>query len=95
MANENVGDPRIEELKKELNTLSGKLTTFESQKNDLIKKRDELISKTVYESKRKIEDTYGEILTEAEKRLDSSKKEKDAERKKNINALVEKNTTAP
>lgn len=82
----------VEELKKEINVLKGKITTFESKKDELIKKRDELINKTLYAKKNEIENTYGEVLTEAEKRLEATKKEKVAERKKNIDILVEKNT---
>lgn len=81
-----------ESLKKEINELKGKITTFEEKRDELVRKRDELISKTVLSKKSEIENTYGEILLEAEKRLEVSKKEKDKERKKNINELVEKST---
>lgn len=82
----------VEELKKEINVLKGKLTTFENKKKDFIDKRKDLISKVIYDKKNEIENTYGEILTEAEKRLEATKKEKATEHKKNIDALIDKNT---
>lgn len=92
MAEEKKENPVIESLKKEINELKGKITTFESKKGDLISKRDELISRTVLAKKDEIEKTYSEVIIEAEKRLEVSKKEKDTERKKNIQGLVDKNT---
>lgn len=85
-------NPVIESLKKEINELKGKITTLEEKKEELVNKRNDLISKTVLSKKAEIENTYGEILLEAEKRLEVSKKEKEKERKKNISELVDKNT---
>ena len=53
--------------------LKGKLTTYETKRDNLIEKKDGSINKKVYEEKRRIEKTYGEILTEAEKRLSAAK----------------------
>ena len=51
-------DVNIEELKKKLNTLSGKITTLEEKKDSIVKKAEELIAKTIYEKKQEIEKTF-------------------------------------
>ena len=88
-------DPRVlelEELKKSINTLKGKLTTLETNKKQIEKDANELIATTIYQKKQELERSYDEILKEAEQRLKVAEKEKEDERKKNIGKLVEKNT---
>ena len=92
MASEKVVNEELEGLKKQLNTLKGKITTFEAKKNELEKEAQELINKTVYEKRRDIERSFGEVLLEAEQRLKAAEKEKADERKRNIKRLVDENT---
>ena len=92
MASEKVVNEELEGLKKQLNTLKGKITTFEAKKKELEKEAQELINKTVYEKRRDIERSFGEVLLEAEQRLKAAEKEKADERKRNIKRLVEENT---
>ena len=92
MASEKVVNEELEGLKKQLNTLKGKITTFEAMKKELEKEAQELINKTVYEKRRDIERSFGEVLLEAEQRLKAAEKEKADERKRNIKRLVDENT---
>ena len=92
MASEKVVNEELEGLKKQLNTLKGKITTFEAKKKELEKEAQELINKTVYEKRRDIERSFGEVLLEAEQRLKAAEKEKADERKRNIKRLVDENT---
>ena len=89
---ENVLNTEIEELKKNLNTAKGKLTTLEEKKNDLKKSTNDLISKTIYQKKQDIERSYSEVLKEAEQRLKATEKEKEEEKKNNLKKEVEHNT---
>ena len=92
---ENNNDPRVtelEEIKKSINTLKGKLTTLESNKKKIENDANELIASTIYQKKQELERSYDEILKEAEQRLKVAEKEKENEKKKNIDRLVEKNT---
>ena len=89
---ENVLNTEIEELKKNLNTAKGKLTTLEEKKNDLKKSTDDLIAKTIYQKKQDIERSYSEVLKEAEQRLKATEKEKEEEKKNNLKKEVEHNT---
>ncbi|MBQ2204949.1 MAG: hypothetical protein II411_03555 [Lachnospiraceae bacterium] len=92
MASEKVVNEELEGLKKQLNTLKGKITTFEAKKKELEKEARELINKTIYEKRRDIERSFGEVLLEAEQRLKAAEKEKADERKRNIKRLVDENT---
>lgn len=89
---ENVLNTEIEELKKNLNTAKGKLTTLEEKKNDLKKSTNDLIAKTIYQKKQDIERSYSEVLKEAEQRLKATEKEKEEEKKNNLKKEVEHNT---
>lgn len=92
---DNNSDARVvelEELKKSINTLKGKLTTLESNKKKIENDANELIASTIYQKKQELERSYDEILKEAEQRLKVAEKEKENEKKKNIDRLVEKNT---
>lgn len=82
----------LEELKKEINTLKGKITTLESKKQTFEKNCEELIAKTIYSKQQEIENAYGEVLTEAEKRLEANKAEKEKERKENLKELAKLST---
>ena len=82
----------IEELKKNLNIAKGKLTTFESKKKELLKSNDDLIAQTIYQKKQDIEKSYNEVLREAEQRLKAVEKEKEEEKKRNIQKEIEHNT---
>ncbi|MBR1844437.1 MAG: hypothetical protein IJ790_01785 [Lachnospiraceae bacterium] len=94
MENENKSPEQIklDELKKSINTFKGKLTTLEEKKDKIEKETKELIAKTIYQKKQEIERSYDEVLREAEVRLKSVEKEKEAEKKKNLNKVVEQNT---
>lgn len=82
----------VEKLKKELNLSKGKLTTFEKEKAEILKQKEGLINKTIYEKRKAIDNTYSEVILEVEKRLKSLKAAKDKEKKENISKLVEQNT---
>ena len=91
--NENdVRKTELEEMKKSINTLKGKLTTLESKKKEIEKEADDLIASTIYQKKMDLERSYDEIIKEAEQRLKVVEKEKADERKKNIKNLIEHNT---
>lgn len=83
---------KLDELKKEINTLKGKLTTLESKKKSLEDESKDLIAKTIYQKRTELERSYDEVLKEAEIRLKASEKEKENERKKNLDKIVEQNT---
>ena len=88
----NVNNSELEELKKSINTLKGKLTTLESEKKELEKEANELIGSTIYQKKEEIERSYNEVLKEAEVRLKVAEKEKAEEKKKNLARVIEQNT---
>ncbi|MBO6134616.1 MAG: hypothetical protein J6O09_02445 [Lachnospiraceae bacterium] len=95
--NENVSQDKVDtvefnNLKKEINTLKGKLTTLENKKKDLEEASRDLIAKTVCKRKEDLEKSYDEVLREAEVRLKAVEKEKESERKKNLDKIIEKNT---
>ena len=90
--NNNPKVAELEELKKSINTLKGKLTTLENNKKKIEDEANELIASTIYQKKQELERSYDEIIKEAEHRLKAAEKEKADERKKNINKLVEHNT---
>lgn len=95
--NENVSQNKVDtvefdNLKKEINTLKGKLTTLENKKKDLEEASRDLIAKTVCKRKEDLEKSYDEVLREAEVRLKAAEKEKESERKKNLDKIIEKNT---
>ena len=92
MSEEKTINPELEELKKEINVLKGKLTTLESNKKTIEEEAEELVGKVIYERKRELERSYNEILKEAEQRLKATEKEKQDERKKNIDNLVKEKT---
>ena len=92
MEENKVENTKLDELKKKINTLKGKLTTLEEKKKDLENKAKELIAKTIYEKKQEIERSYDEVLREAEVRLKATEKEKESEKKKNLDRVVEHNT---
>ena len=82
----------LEQIKKELNLMSGKLTTFEKEKAEILSKKETLINKTIYEKRKSIDSAYNEVILEVEKRLKALKVEKDKEKKENINRLIDQNT---
>ena len=85
-------NPELEELKKNLNTAKGKLTTLEAKKKDLEKSTNDLVAKTIYQKKQDLERSYSEVLKEAEQRLKTIEKEKEEEKKKNLKKEIEHNT---
>lgn len=82
----------LEELKKNINALKGKVTTFENKKNEFDDNIKLTINKAIKDNKDQINKSYDEIILEIEKRLKVSESEKTKERKKNLDILVEKNT---
>lgn len=82
----------VEELKKQLNVLKGKVTTLESKKKEIEREAEDTIGHLIYDKKKEIERSYGEVLKEAEQRLVVKEKEKEEERKKNIDRVVGENT---
>lgn len=82
----------LEEMKKEINTIKGKIATLENKKETIEKEREALIAKTIYTKQQEIERAYGEVLTEAEKRLEANKAEKEKERKENLKELAKLST---
>lgn len=82
----------LEDIKKQINVLKGKVSTLESQKRKIEKEAEEAVGKIIYEGKNEIERSHSEILKEAEHRLKAKEKEKEEERKKNLNRVVEENT---
>lgn len=92
MAEEKNLNPELEELKKQINVLKGKITTLESNKKELEKEVEEVIGRTIYEKKKGLERSYDEVLKEAEQRVKAKEKEKADERKKNIDRVVNENT---
>lgn len=92
MADEKALNPELEELKKQINVLKGKVTTLESSKKELEKEVEEVIGRTIYEKKRGLERSYDEVLKEAEHRLRAKEKEKSDERKKNLEKVINENT---
>ena len=92
MVEEKTLNPELEELKKQINVLKGKVSTLDAKKKEIKKEAEESIGKAIYEKKKEIERSYSEVLKEAEQRLKSKEKEKEDERKKNINRIVDENT---
>ena len=92
MGSESVENKELEEIKKSINVLKGKVATLESKKKEIEKEAEELVGQTIYERKKEIERSYGEVLKEAEQRLKTTEKEKQEERKKNIDNLVHQST---
>ena len=90
--NNNPKVAELEELKKSINTLKGKLTTLENNKKKIEDEANELIASTIYQKKQELERSYDEIIKEAEQRVKVAEKEKSNEKKKNIDKLVEHNT---
>ena len=86
------GTVELEEIKKTINTLKGKLTTLENKKAELEKDCKDLIAKTIYQKREEIEKSYNEVIKEAETRLKAVEKEKEIEKKKNLDKIVEQNT---
>ena len=92
MEDNKVQNAELEELKKTINTLKGKLTTLENKKESLERDCKDLIAKTIYQKRQDIERSYDEVIREAETRLKAVEKEKESEKKKNLNRIVEQNT---
>lgn len=92
MGSESVENKELEEIKKSINVLKGKVATLESKKKEIEKEAEGLVGQTIYERKKELERSYGEILKEAEQRLKTTEKEKQEERKKNIDNLVHQST---
>ena len=92
MDNNNPKVAELDELKKSINTLKGKLTTLENNKKKVEEEANELIASTIYQKRQELERSYDEVIKEAELRLKNAEKEKAEERKKNIDKLVEHNT---
>lgn len=82
----------LEEMKKQINVLKGKVTTLESKKKDIEREAEDTVGHLIYEKKKEIERSYSEVLKEAEQRLKVKEKEKADERKKNIDRVVGENT---
>lgn len=83
---------KLENLKKDINVLKGKLTTLGEKKKSLEDAAHDLIAKTIYEKRKEIERSHDEVIKEAELRLKATEKEKDSERKKNLDRIVDQNT---
>ena len=92
MDNNENKNTELEELKKSINTLKGKLTTLENNKKKIEDEANELIASTIYQKKQELERSYDEIIKEAEQRVKVAEKEKANEKKKNLDKLVEHNT---
>ena len=92
MEENNVVNNELEELKKSINTLKGKITTLDNKKKGLEKNAKDLIAKTIYQKRQEIEKSYDEVIKEAEVRLKSVEKEKIDEKKKNLNIIIDRNT---
>ena len=92
MEENNVVNNELEELKKSINTLKGKITTLDNKKKGLEKNAKDLIAKTIYQKRQEIEKSYDEVIKEAEVRLKSVEKEKIDEKKKNLNIIIDHNT---
>ena len=92
MEENKVVNSELEELKKNINTLKGKITTLDNRKKELEKKAKDLIANTIYQKKKEIEKSYDEVIKEAEVRLKSVEKEKLDEKKKNLKLIIDKNT---
>lgn len=92
MEENNVVNNKLEELKKNINTLKGKITTLDNRRKELEKNARTLIAETIYQKKEEIEKSYNEVIKEAEVRLKSVEKEKSDEKKKNLNIIIEQNT---
>ena len=92
MEENNVVNNKLEELKKNINTLKGKITTLDNRRKELEKNARTLIAETIYQKKEEIEKSYNEVIKEAEVRLKSVEKEKLDEKKKNLNMIIEQNT---
>lgn len=82
----------LEELKKQINVLKGKVTTLESNKREIEKEAEDTVGHLIYDKRKEIERSYSEVLKEAEQRLKAKEKEKVDERRKNISRVVEENT---
>ena len=92
MEENKVVNSELEELKKNINILKGKITTLDNRKKELEKKAKDLIANTIYQKKKEIEKSYDEVIKEAEVRLKSVEKEKLDEKKKNLKLIIDKNT---
>lgn len=92
MEENNVVNNKLEELKKNINTLKGKITTLDNRRKELEKNARTLIAETIYQKKEEIEKSYNEVIKEAEVRLKSVEKEKLEEKKRNLNLIIDHNT---
>ena len=92
MEENNVVNNKLEELKKNINTLKGKFTTLDNRRKELEKNARTLIAETIYQKKEEIEKSYNEVIKEAEVRLKSVEKEKLEEKKRNLNLIIDHNT---
>ena len=92
MEENKVVNSELEELKKNINILKGKITTLDNRKKELEKKAKDIIANTIYQKKKEIEKSYDEVIKEAEVRLKSVEKEKLDEKKKNLKLIIDKNT---
>lgn len=92
MEENNVVNNKLEELKKNINTLKGKITTLDNRRKELEKNARTLIAETIYQKKEEIEKSYNEVIKEAEVRLKSVEKEKAEEKKRNLNLIIDHNT---
>lgn len=82
----------LDEMKKNINALKGKVTTFEKKKEDFDENIRITTNKAIKENKDAILKSYDEIILEIEKRLKSIESDKAREKKKNLDLLIEKNT---
>ena len=82
----------LDEMKKSINALKGKVTTYEKKKEELDENIRISINKTIKENKDALVKSYDEIILEVEKRLKTSESDKAREKKKNLDTLIEKNT---
>ena len=81
-----------EEIRKSINVIKGRITTFEEKEKEHKKNKEIAINKTINDKKSEIENTYSEIINDAEKRLKVAVEKKEKEKKKNLQELVEKST---
>ena len=81
-----------EEIRKSINVIKGRITTFEEKEKEHKKNKELAINKTINDKKNEIENAYSEIIDEAGKRLKNAVEKKEREKKKNLQQLIDKNT---
>lgn len=82
----------LEEMRKKLNLLKGKLDVLIEKHEELEKTRNAAVEKAVADAKTWIEKTYDQKIVELDSMLKKEKKEKDKEREKIIKEKIEEAT---